>query len=149
MKSIEEIVEATGGWERLRRRPLKVEVKGYMPLHVEVIGRRPGATLLSIMHTYVQNGDVMRDPDVEVEVVPGSEEWLPVSYRQDGLGIFQQAVSMEGGVVLFHHGPVADIRRFLEMWTGTSAPPGLCRGGSADAGRLIRITTGPMLLRAA
>jgi hypothetical protein len=118
VKSVEEIVEVTGGWERLRRRPLKIEVEGNMPLHVEIIGRGPrGATLLSIMHTYVQNGDVMRDPDVEVEVVPGSdEEWLPVSFRQDGLGIFQQAVSTEGGVVLFHHGLVADLKRFLKMW---------------------------------
>jgi hypothetical protein len=118
VKSVEEIIEATGGWERLRRRPLKIEVEGYMPLHVEIIGRGPrGATLLSIMHTYVQNGDVMRDPDVEVEVVPGSdEEWLPVSYRQDGLGIFQEAVSTEGGVVRYNHPQVVDVKRFLGMW---------------------------------
>ncbi len=119
MKSVEEqIVEATGGWERLRQRPLKIEVEGYMPLHVEIIGRGPGgATLLSVMHTYVQNGDVMRDPDVEVEVVPGSDvEWLPVSYRQDGLGIFQEAVSTEGGVVRYNRRLVADLKRFLKTW---------------------------------
>ena len=72
------------------------------------------------MHTYQQNGDVCRDPDVEIEVISGAdEEWLPVSFRQDNLGIFRQAVSTEGGVVLFHHGLVADLRRFLEMWDRT------------------------------
>ena len=118
MKSIEEIIEITGGWNRLRSHPLKIEVEGFMPLHVEIIGGGPrGAVLLSVMHTYLQNGDVMRDPDVEVEVVPGSdEEWLPVSYRQDNLGVFRQAVSTEGGVVLFHHGLVADIKQFLVTW---------------------------------
>jgi hypothetical protein len=118
VKSIEEIIEITGNWDALRSRPLKIEVEGFMPLHIEVIGSGPGkAVLLSVMHTYVQNGDVMRDPDVEVQVIPDSgEEWLPVSYRQDGLGVFRQAVSTEGGVVMFHHGLVADLKGFLEMW---------------------------------
>jgi hypothetical protein len=117
MKSIEEIVKITGGWERLSNHPLRIEVEGFLPLYIEVIGRGPrGGTLISVMHTYLQYGDVMRDPDVEVEVVPGSDDWLPVSYRQDNLGIFRQAVSTEGGVVLFHHELVTDIKRFLEVW---------------------------------
>jgi hypothetical protein len=117
MKSIEEIVQITGRWDRLRSHPLRIEVEGFMPLCIEIIGRGPrGGMLLSLMHVYEQNGDLMRDPDVEVEVIPGTDDWLPVSYRQDNLGIFRQAVSTEGGVVLFHHGLVADIKRFLEVW---------------------------------
>jgi hypothetical protein len=117
MKSIEEIIQITGGWNRLRNHPLRIEVENFLPLCIEAIGRGPrGGLLLSIMHVYEQNGDLMRDPDVEVETIPGSDDWLPCSFRQDNLGIFQEAVSTEGGVILFHHGLVADIKRFLEFW---------------------------------
>jgi hypothetical protein len=117
MESIEEIVQITGGWDRLCDRPLKIEVEGFMPLCIEVIGRGPhGGVLLSIMHVYEQHGDLMRDPDIEVEILPGTDDWLPVSYRQDGLGILREAVTTEGGVVRFHHGLVADLKRFLKVW---------------------------------
>lgn len=117
MRSIEEIVQITGGWDRLRDHPLKIEVEDFMPLCIEVIGRGPhGGLLISVMHVYEQYGDLMRDPDVEMEVVPGAGEWMPVSYRQDGLGIFREAVTTEGGVVRVHHGLVADLKRFLKVW---------------------------------
>jgi hypothetical protein len=117
MKSIEEIIRITGGWDELRRRPLKVEAPGFMPLNVEVIGKGPGGgLLLAISHTYVQNGDLMRDPEVVAEVTPGSSEWLPISFRQDNMGILHEAVVSEGGVFLFHHGLVADLKRFMEFW---------------------------------
>jgi hypothetical protein len=117
MKSIEEIVQIMGGWDRLRTHPLKLEVEGFLALCIEVIGQGPrDGLLLSIMHVYEQHGDTMRDPDVEVEVMPGTDDWMPISYRQDGLGIFREAVSTEGDVVQFHHGLVADLKRFLKVW---------------------------------
>jgi hypothetical protein len=136
MKSIEEIVQVTGGWDHLRNHPLKIEVKGFMPLCIEAIGPGPrGGLLISVMHFYLQNGDVMRDPDVEVEVLPGTEDWLPVSYRQDNLGIFRQAVTTEGGVVRFNHGLVADVKRFLEVWDRN-----LREQGFVEAARRMRST---------
>jgi hypothetical protein len=117
MKSIEEIVQITGGWDRLRSHPLKIEVEGFLPLCIEVIGRGPhGGLLLSIMHVYEQHGDLMRDPDIEVEIMPGTDDWLPCSYRQDGLGLFREAISTEGSVVRINHSLVADIKRFLKVW---------------------------------
>ena len=41
MKSIEEIIEITGGWDRLRSHPLSIEVGGFVPLHIEIIGGGP------------------------------------------------------------------------------------------------------------
>ncbi len=117
MKSVEEIIGITGGWDRLRSRPLRIEVPGYMPLHIEVIGRGPGGgVLLAVAHTYVQNSDVMRDPEVVTEVTSGDPDWLPISFRQDNLGILHEAVVSEGSVLLFHHGLVADLRQFMAFW---------------------------------
>ena len=118
MKSIEEIIAVTGGWDELRRRPLKIEAPGFMPLNVEVISQRGpgGGLLLAVSHTYVQNGDVMRDPEIVAEITPGSSDWLPISFRQDNLGILHEAVVSEGGVFLLHHGLVADLKRFMALW---------------------------------
>jgi hypothetical protein len=117
MKSIEEIIAVTGGWEQLRRRPLTIEAPGFMPLHLEIVGRGPGGgLLLAVSHTYVQNGDLMRDPEVVAEISPGSSDWLPIRYRQDNLGALHEAVVSEGGVFLFHHGLVADLKRFMAFW---------------------------------
>ena len=65
---------------------------GFMPLHVEMIDQREpltGATLelWAISHTYEQNGDLMRDPEVVFLRVEGlnldDPTWYPVEYRQD------------------------------------------------------------------
>jgi hypothetical protein len=40
MKSIEEIVEISGGWDRLRHHPLRIEVEGFMALHSEIVGHQ-------------------------------------------------------------------------------------------------------------
>ena len=44
MNSIREIIEARGGWDRLKAQPIKVEVgEGFMPLCVEYVGLGAGA----------------------------------------------------------------------------------------------------------
>jgi len=52
----------------------------------------------------------MRDPEMVFEVV--SDVWSPVSYRQDSLGIMQEAVYAEEGKTFVRSKLVADIRRF-------------------------------------
>ncbi len=117
MKSVQEIIELTGGWALLAKRAVTVRVEGFMPLCLEIVGRGPqGGTLLSIAHYYEQNGDLMRDPDLVVEIVPESGDWVPVSYRQDNLGVYQEAVTIDRGTVLFDHGLVADLREFMRDW---------------------------------
>jgi hypothetical protein len=117
IKSIEEIVCITGGWDHLPSHPLKIAVRSYMPLNIEVTGKGPGGgLLLAISHTSVQGGDVVRDPEVVAEVTPGSPDWLPISFRQDNPGVLQEAVVSEGGVFVFHHGLVADLRKFMAFW---------------------------------
>src|SRR5947209_6023430 len=88
-----------------------------MPLCLEVVGRGPqGGTLLSVAHYYEQGGDLMRDPDLVVEIAPDSGDWVPVSYRQDSLGLYREAVTAAGGTVLFDHGLVAELREFMATW---------------------------------
>jgi hypothetical protein len=116
VRSVERIVELTGGWDRLRCRRLKIEVAGFMPLNIAVVGSGPGGGLLvAVSHTSVQDGVLMRDPEVVAEVTPGNPDWLPISFRQDSLGVVQEAVVDAHGV-LCCPGMVADFRKFLQLW---------------------------------
>jgi hypothetical protein len=100
MESVREIIALFGGMDSLRERSIRVEVEGMMPLVIEYVGEGPrSGTLVSVAHYFVQNGDLMADPDLTVEV-QNSGEWLPVAYQQDGLGIYQEAVYLEGDKVM-------------------------------------------------
>jgi hypothetical protein len=118
MKSIEQIIEAKGGWQHLEDHPIKVEVEGFMPLCIEYVGVGPrGGVLVSVMHYFVQNSDAMRDPDLVFEYLPGSGEWCPVSYQQDSMGLYQEAVALqEDGSVIVDERLVRDLQRFMDQW---------------------------------
>ena len=120
MKIIQQIVEANGGLHEGLY--LRVENPPWMTLVIEHIGVGPrGLPMLSVAHYYEQSGDAMRDPDVEAEIATdGLDGWrfLPVSYRQDGLGLLQTAVwqNDETGQVLLKPVLVEDLNGFLRTW---------------------------------
>lgn len=58
----------------------------YEPLSAEWIG----GNMLSLMQTYVQNGDLMRDPDVVLKVDFENETVNAVSFENSGMGIYQE-----------------------------------------------------------
>lgn len=118
MKNVKQIIELLGGFERLKREPIKLTVEGFMPLSIEYVGKGPrGGLLVSIMHFYTQHGDLMRDPDLVVEVLPATDEWLPFSCQQDSLGLYQEAVSGEGDCLKVRSRLAADLRQFMELWS--------------------------------
>ncbi|MCC6418728.1 MAG: hypothetical protein IT429_10875 [Gemmataceae bacterium] len=117
MNSVKEIIELTGGWELLAQRPVTVRVEGFMALCIQVVGRGPlGGTLLSVAHYQEQGGNVCRDPELVVEIGPDSGDWVPVSYLQDGLRLFREVITTDGGTVLFNHRLVAELRGFMAEW---------------------------------
>jgi hypothetical protein len=108
-----------GGLQALRDKPIKLESEGYMPLSIEFIGAGPrGLPLVSVMHFYEQNGDLMRDPDMEFEV-DDEGGWHPVSYCQDSIGLMQEAVFVDDktGRVMVRPKLVRDLRRFAATWS--------------------------------
>ncbi|MDY3555977.1 hypothetical protein R5W24_005124 [Gemmata sp. JC717] len=132
------IIDALGGLDGLKRAPISLTVPGYMPLSVEFVGAGPrGGMLISIMHTFEQNGDLMRDPDVVVELIPPVDWWLPISYRQDGLGLFQEAVARDGDRLITHSRLVDSIKQFLGQWDRN-----LGEQGFVEAARRVASGTG-------
>lgn len=92
-------------------RYLHLESEGFMPLSLEwVYGSN-----ISIMHTYVQEGDLMRDPDVVVRVDREEKTVQAVSFQQDGgLPIYQEVMDYDGKVI--DPRGQKEINSFLTQW---------------------------------
>ena len=91
MPSINRILQNREVRETIPDFAWKICVPCFMPLSIQWIGDGPrNHPMISVMHTYEQQGDLMRDPDVEMECIwdESKAKWrfLPVSYRLDGLG---------------------------------------------------------------
>jgi hypothetical protein len=118
VESVREIIEARGGWDRLKGHAIKVEVgEGFMPLCIEYVGLGPrGGLLVSVAHYHEQNGDLMADPDLVMEVIPQANRWMPVSFQQDNLGIYQEAMTVEGDGLVVRSKLVDDLQQFMRTW---------------------------------
>lgn len=65
-----------------------IENPGYNELTIEKIDDNR----LSVAHYYRQRGDLMRDPEIVFRIQEDGT-WMPILYRNDGLGIHEHDVS--------------------------------------------------------
>lgn len=63
----------------------------FMPVCVERISETAFGPIFSVVHYYEQNGDLMRDPEMTFLRLPDGS-YSPLSYQQDGLGLYQESV---------------------------------------------------------
>ncbi len=78
--------------------------ESFMPLTIE----RLSEDRISVSHFYVQNGDVMYDPDMEFIIDKENMALTPQTYRQDGLAVYQ---SVENGSTT-----VKELNTFAGQW---------------------------------
>lgn len=86
---------------------------GIMAAHVEHIGYMKNYPMYSVAHYYKQNGDMMRDPDMVFIKHPTG--FIPVSFHQDNMGIYQESLWYDDG---FRMNPIGqrDHTSFANMW---------------------------------
>lgn len=127
MKNVAGIIELHGGLEELRSRPIRVEppCSGLMRLCVERVGIGPRAMpQVSVAHYFIQNGDLMADPDLVFEVDPDEDGplswktgvWGPVQFTQHATGTYQEAVFVRDGKVMMSARLVDSLKSFTRMW---------------------------------
>jgi len=96
---------------------VKLESKGFMPLSVDrLYCEKSGAIRISIAHNYIQNGDVMADPDMEIQVYSDRKMAEAMTYQQDGLGIYQQVYFVKDGQQMVYPKLKKDLNHFLKLW---------------------------------
>jgi len=105
-KTVEDVAAAAGVLDKFKAAVagddtfyLKARVTGYMPLVIEVIPGETGPEV-SVCHYYIENGDLMRDPEYVFE----TRNWRPIEYTQDNLGLYHRArrgYYLGGGAIEF------------------------------------------------
>jgi hypothetical protein len=91
--------------------------KSIMAVHIEMINKIKQGPIYSVAHYYEQNGDLMKDPDMTF--LRGADgEYYPLSYQQDGLGIYQDAIEWDdqGDIKGFRAKMQADMVSFADEW---------------------------------
>ena len=88
----------------------------YMPVCVERLYESPDGEIFSIAQYGEQNGDAMRDPDVEFMKKDG--EYYPLSFRNDYLGVDHQFVKYDdnGKIIAFDRKWQTDCASFVGAW---------------------------------
>ncbi|HEY7315217.1 MAG TPA: hypothetical protein VH643_38145 [Gemmataceae bacterium] len=115
MDSVREIIALFGGMAKLQELAIRVESPGFMPLAIEYVGVGPrGGALVGVAHHYLQNGDLMCDPEVVFEVF--GDDWQPVTYQQDNIGLYQEAVFLDGDKVMLRPKLTKDLQAFMQLW---------------------------------
>ena len=70
----------------------------FMTVHVEVVALCNLGQIYSIAHYFEQNGDLMRDPDMEF--IKGADgEYYPISFWQDAPPVRSEAVEWKGNEI--------------------------------------------------
>lgn len=98
-----------------------------MPLVVETwLGDDHSQLVVSICHYGEMNGDAMRDPDVVFYAI--DNEVYPISYRNDYVGVYQEArYTDDKGKERVDTKLDRELRGFLRQWAGTIKEQGFTR----------------------
>jgi hypothetical protein len=106
----------TANWDRVGNGRKIDNTEGFMPVHVELIRECNLGQIYSVAHYYKQNGDLMRDPDMEF-IKGGDGEYYPISFWQDSTPKRDEAVEWEDGEITRINPELqAEMVTFANMW---------------------------------
>ena len=61
----------------------------YMPLSLDKLySNKDGQVRISMAHNFIQNGDVMADPDMEIRIYPEQKMAEALTYQLDSLSVY-------------------------------------------------------------
>lgn len=100
---------------------VRITIPVYMPLTIEAIGRSAdGGALVALSHTAVQNGDLMRDPEIvfEIRAAGSARAAEPLSFRNDFTGTHQEVYrySPQGRRTHLVPSLKKELRSFARTW---------------------------------
>ena len=100
---------------------VKLESTGFMDLHINRLYSEDEGTLrISLAHNYIQNGDAMKDPDMEINIYADREMAEALTFEQDGfLALNQQVYWLdEQGRKMVNPKLKKQLNSFLNFWLG-------------------------------
>ncbi|MFZ5863227.1 MAG: DUF6908 domain-containing protein [Nitrospirota bacterium] len=122
MRTLTQILQQHGGLVALQRASIRLERPPFMALHIEYLGTGPrGYPMISVAHYGQQHGDAMRDPDMVFELAGQAPSWIwaPVSWWNDYVGVYHEAVWVEDEHVMIDERRLRELRSFAKTWDRT------------------------------
>lgn len=112
-----------------KRDGAKSQVSGFMDLNFDLLEVRGTFARIALSHNYVQNGDLMADPDMELRVHfydDGTGAVEAIHFQQDSLGVFQRVYQYnENGVAISVDLKLKkDLIKFLVTWLRNATAQG-------------------------
>jgi len=77
---------------------LKLKSSAYMDLNIDHLSHKDKDEyiVISMAHNFLQNGDVMADPDMEIRIFPESKTVEALTYQLDSMGIYNCVYNQNG-----------------------------------------------------
>lgn len=96
---------------------LKLKSDGFMDLNLDMLSEEDGKYTIAMAHNYIQNGDVMADPDMEIRIIPSMKMAEALSFRQDGgIPINQHVYKEVDGKTMVYPRIKKELNTFLSGW---------------------------------
>jgi len=110
----------------------KVENEPYMPLAMDVLADTEYGRVISIAHNYIQNGDLMADPDMQLLINFKKQTAQAMSFQNDGLGIYQECLFFDDGKLMVRMNLLKDLNRFLDTWSKNLIDQGFAKAANTQ-----------------
>jgi hypothetical protein len=94
---------------------IKLKSGIFMDLNIDHLSHKDDdrSIVISLAHNYIQEGDVMADPDMEVRIIPSMKMVEALTFKQDSTGTYQQVYLEDGR---FYPTLKKDLNDFLNYW---------------------------------
>ena len=94
---------------------LKLKSGSFMDLNIDHLSHKDDdqSIVISLAHSYIQEGDVMADPDMEIRIIPSLKMVEALTFQQDSTGTYQQVYRDNGR---FNPQLKNDLNDFLNYW---------------------------------
>jgi len=99
---------------------LKKTSAGMMDLSFDfLLNENKKSYRIAMAHNYVQNGDLMCDPDMEIRISPATKTAEALTYQQDNLGVYQQVYQEVENTTYVNPELKKQLNGFLDKWLTT------------------------------
>ncbi len=94
---------------------IKLKSGIFMDLNIDHLSHKDdeNSIVISLAHNFIQNGDVMADPDMEIKIIPSMKMVEALTFQQDSTGTYQQVYLEDGR---FYPTLKTDLNNFLNSW---------------------------------
>ena len=95
---------------------LKLKSEGFMDLSIDILKSDENVIIFSMAHNFIQNGDVMADPDMEIRLFKQADAIEALTFQNSALGIYQEVYCVVDGNKKVRAKLKMELNRFLRTW---------------------------------